>query len=99
MSNDRVFSMDELAGLVEPLLRKYHLQGAKVFGSYARGEASPDSDIDLVIDGGPHFRALNVYALAEDLREASGKDVDAYEVSELGPGELRDSIFREAVDL
>lgn len=99
MPNNQVFSLQELSDFVVPLLRKYNLQSAKVFGSYARGEAQPDSDIDLIIEGGAGFRPLNVYALAEDLREASGKDVDAYEVSELQDGDLAQSILREAVPL
>ncbi len=70
---------------------------ACLFGSYARGDADASSDIDVLLDGDDGFRLLSVYALSEDLRASSGKDVDVYELSELGPGEFRDAVLREAV--
>ena len=75
------------------------LRRALLFGSYARGEAGPDSDIDLIVDGGEGFRPLSVYALGEDVREATGKRVDVFELSEIGEGRFRDSALGEAVAL
>ncbi len=98
MNGDVVCSTNELRGLIVPLVRKYGLRGACLFGSYA-GEADASSDIDVPLDGGVGFRRLSVYALSEDLRASSGKDVDVYELSELDPGEFRDAVLREAVAL
>lgn len=75
------------------------MRRASVFGSYARGEADEDSDIDVLLDGGESFRPINVFAVAEDLYEMSGKDVDVYELSELDAGPFRDTVLREAVAL
>ena len=47
------FSRDELVHSVLPLLKKYHAEQAVLFGSYARQEATAQSDIDLVVIGGP----------------------------------------------
>lgn len=99
MNSDVVYSTNELRGLIVPLVRKYALRGACLFGSYARGDADASSDIDVLLDGGDGFRPLSVYALSEDLRASSGKDVDVYELSELGSGEFRDAVLREAVAL
>lgn len=41
----------------------------------------------------------DVSALAEELRERSGKPVDVYELSELDPGTFRQTVLREAVAL
>lgn len=98
MNSDVVYSTNELRGLIVPLVRKYGLRGACLFGSYAGG-ADASSDIDVLLDGGVGFRRLSVYALSEDLRASSGKDVDVYELSELDPGEFRDAVLREAVAL
>lgn len=98
MNGDVVYSTNELRGLIVPLVRKYGLRGACLFGSYAGG-ADASSDIDVLLDGGDGFRRLSVYALSEDLRASSGKDVDVYELSELDPGEFRDAVLREAVAL
>lgn len=95
MNSGVVYSTNELRDLIVPLVRKYGMRGARLFGSYARG-ADASSDIDVLLDGDGGFRSLSVYALSEDLRASSGKDVDVYELSELGPGEFRDTVLREA---
>ncbi len=38
---------------VEPQLRAFGVAGLHLFGSYARNEASPDSDVDVFIDRAP----------------------------------------------
>lgn len=48
-------SYPELEATIRLLLKKYHAEYALLFGSYARGEATPNSDIDLVVVGGPGF--------------------------------------------
>ena len=70
-----VYSFNELAALIRPLLRQYGMSSAKLFGSYARGEADEGSDIDLLLYGKAGFAPLGVYGLAEDLRRATGKPV------------------------
>ena len=46
MSN-QVYSRDEIHAMVAPILRRYNAAYALLFGSYARNEATPQSDIDL----------------------------------------------------
>lgn len=79
----RIYTKEELRALVCPLLKKYKASNAMIFGSYARGEATEHSDIDLLIIGGQHFRLIDVFAIAEELHECSGKSVDVYELCEL----------------
>ena len=95
----KVYSLNELRAMITSLAKKHGLKKASLFGSYARGEATPSSDIDVLVDGGQDFQPLSVFALAEDLRELSGKEVDVFELSELDEGPFRDTILREAVAL
>ena len=44
-----VMTMNELESVIRALLHKYHAEYALLFGSYARGEATADSDIDVVV--------------------------------------------------
>ena len=92
-----ILTYGEISAIVRPLLVQYGLRGASVFGSYARGEATSSSDIDLLIDGGP--RPLSIYALGERVRESTGKDVDVFELSELDDGPFKDTVLDEAVAL
>lgn len=42
-----------------------------------------NSDIDFIVIGGHAFDPTNIFAIAEDLYEASGKNVDVYEINEI----------------
>ncbi|WP_283170275.1 nucleotidyltransferase family protein [Curtanaerobium respiraculi] len=80
---DTVYTIDEIRGMLVPILARYNASGAVLFGSYARGEATPDSDLDVLVQGGDSFHPTDIFAIAEDLHQASGKRVDVYEASEL----------------
>ena len=56
----------EIETAIRALLKKYHAEYALLFGSYARGEATANSDIDLVVVGGADFRARDIFAFGED---------------------------------
>lgn len=44
-------TLDEIRNLIAPVLELYHVKSAYLFGSYARGEATETSDVDLLTDG------------------------------------------------
>ena len=95
-----VLSLDEIQNIVKALLQKYHAEYALLFGSYARGEATPDSDIDVIIVGGENFTPRNIFALAEDLREMSGRDADVFELREINHGSpFYESVMKEGVKI
>ena len=79
----QIYSQTEIENMVTPLLKKYRAAYALLFGSYARGEANESSDIDLVVVGREDFKPLDVFAIAEELHENSGKPVDVYEIREI----------------
>ena len=96
----QVYSRQELRNMILPLVRKYNASDALLFGSYARNEATPESDIDVIIIGGDRFILTDVLAIAEELYEASGKNVDVYEMCEIKVGSpLYRSIMAEGVSL
>ena len=92
-------SKSDLREIVLPLLRRHGLKAALLFGSYARGEATANSDIDLLVERGDSARPLSVYALGEDVREATGKRVDVFDITELSEGPFKKTVLSEAVAL
>ena len=95
-----VLSQDQLASLILSLLQKYRAQSAILFGSYARQEADAQSDIDLLVIGGPFFRLTDVFALAEELHRSTGKAVDVYELNEIDQqSEFYHTILKEGVKI
>ncbi len=86
----------EIEACIRQLVNRYDAEYALLFGSYARGDATADSDVDVVVVGGPRFRKLNIFAFAEDLRAMTGKDVDAFEICELDAGTpFYETVMRE----
>ena len=66
----------------------------RVFGSVARGEDRPGSDVDLLVRFGPQASLLDQAGLVLDLEELLGVTVDV--VSEAGLGVKHDRILTEA---
>ena len=95
-----VLERDELEAVIRELLRKYHAEYALLFGSYARGEATAASDIDVVVVGGTQFRARDIFAFGEELRQRTRKDVDAFELREVNVGTpFYENVMREGVKI
>lgn len=94
--NTTIYSLDELRAIIRPILEEFGMRSASVFGSYARGEAAGTSDIDMLVDRGD-ARAMSVYGVAESISDATGKEVDIFDVSQLLPGPFRDSALSDAV--
>lgn len=73
----------------------------RVFGSVARGEAEPDSDVDLLVDIGAPARGFAYFGLIEDLRrdlvELLGRRVDIVDSAALRA--MRERVLAEAVAL
>ena len=77
------YTVDDIKKFVYPLLKKYSAKGAILFGSYARGEATGESDIDIMILGGKNFDPTDIFCIADELYDLSGKAVDVYEEREI----------------
>ena len=73
-----VYSMEELKQRIAPVAEKYGLREVYLFGSYARSEATEQSDVDILIDRtGSKIRGMfEMGGLYEDLRASIGKEVD-----------------------
>lgn len=96
--NSRVLTLDYIREQIAPVARKYGVDEIYVFGSYARGEATSDSDVDLLVFGGSNFKLSNIFALAEEIRLILDKEVDVFEINEINVGsEFYDRVMEERV--
>ena len=50
--SDKVYSLDEIKAIATPIAKQYGVAALYLFGSYARGEATPQSDLDFRIEKG-----------------------------------------------
>lgn len=72
-----VYTIEELRHKITPIAQKYDIPAVYIFGSYARGEATADSDVDIMFKReGSKVQGLLMGALYEDLQETLGKGLD-----------------------
>jgi predicted nucleotidyltransferase len=74
---------------------RYGAHNVRVFGSVARGEDTPDSDIDLLVEFEPGRGLLNHAGLIEELEELLGGKVDVASQNGLKP-RIRPRVLDEA---
>jgi predicted nucleotidyltransferase len=80
------------------LATRHGVTRVRVFGSMARGDAGPQSDVDLLVEVGALASAWFPGGLVADLEELLGRRVQV--VTERGLDELlRDRVLKEAVPL
>jgi hypothetical protein len=77
---------------------RHGARNVRVFGSLARGEAGPNSDVDVLVDLEPGRSLLDLGGLLMDLQELLGCRVDV--ATEAGlHWYIRDRVLEEAVAL
>ncbi len=93
--------IEELQGQRDAIMRVAARHGALnlcVFGSVARGEARPDSDVDFLVDMEPGRSLLDLGGLLVELQKLLGRPVDVVTRSGLRE-RIRERVLREAVPL
>ena len=96
----RPYTISEIQKRVKPVAEKYGLPLVYLFGSYARGEANADSDIDLLVEvRGTNALGWAFGGLSNDLEAALETPIDLITVASLEePTDWRGKLhFREAV--
>lgn len=78
------------------IAEKHGVRQIRIFGSVARGDARPDSDVDFLVDVGPKHSAFFPGGLVADLEELLGKHVDVVEPEGIYPP-LKKNILQEAI--
>lgn len=71
---NKVLTSDEISKLVSAVCRQYPVSACYLFGSYAKGKATKDSDVDLLLVS--NVEGIEYYELLGLLEEKLGKKVD-----------------------
>jgi predicted nucleotidyltransferase len=80
---DRIYSVDEIRQRLEPVFASYPVYKATLFGSYARGEATELSDLDIVTDSRGEIDGVHFFAMWSDAEDSVEKRIDMIEAVEL----------------
>ena len=79
-----IYTIDELTQRIAPIAQKYDIPAVYIFGSYARGDATDNSDVDVLIQRkGSKIIGWMIGALYEDLSKSLGKGLDLVTIETL----------------
>ena len=83
---------------IKAIVARHHGRSVAVFGSVARGDERPGSDVDFLVELEPGARPIEILSIGAELEEALGVRVDVGTPQSLREG-LRDVVLAEAVPL
>ena len=92
-----LYSVSDIQRILDPIFTAHGVRRAVLFGSYAKGCATAQSDIDLLVDSG--LRGLSFFGLLESVSSAFRQPVDLIDVTQVEngleiPKEIHDSGVR-----
>ncbi len=86
------YSIEQLKDIISPIARQHGVKRVYLFGSYARGEARKDSDVDLKIEKGKLRSLFQLSGFRLDLEDALNLSVD------LVTNDASDKAFLEGIE-
>jgi predicted nucleotidyltransferase len=93
-----MFALNHIADILKPILEKQGIYKVTVFGSYARGNANPASDIDLMVDSKGGLKGISFFVASDEISKVLPIKSDIYEQREIKEGSaLYNEILREGV--
>ena len=94
-----VLTLYKIKKIIKPILNKYGINNINLFGSYARGEANINSDVDIYCDKGRIKNLIEQGKLEDELEKALNKKVDViFSSSKMDPF-FKEQIMEDMITL
>lgn len=81
--SEKIYTLEEIKLILKNTLKNLPVYSVILFGSYAKNEATNNSDLDFVIDTKEQLMGFKLYSLITKIEEAFNKQVDGFEKSEI----------------
>lgn len=81
---ESVYSVSQIKNKLNPVFRRNNVRKAVLFGSYSKGLATSDSDVDILVDSG--LPGLSFFGLLEDVCQSLDCPVDLIDTEDVVPG-------------
>ena len=91
-----MMSLDEIKKELIPILARYNIKKASIFGSVARGESTNSSDIDILIELSDEASLLDFIEIKMEIEEKLGHNIDLVEFNAIKPA-LKNRILNDQV--
>ncbi|MDR1524909.1 MAG: nucleotidyltransferase family protein [Tannerella sp.] len=96
MTHKGPYTLEEIKRRALPVIEQYGIAKVFLFGSYARGDAKDESDIDVCIEEGRPMSLFDLSGFYLDLQEHLEKNVDVVTMDGI-KGDFRENIEKEWV--
>jgi predicted nucleotidyltransferase len=93
---DKRYTVAEIKNKITNTARRYGIQKAYLFGSYARGDAGPKSDIDICIEKGKLRTLFELSGFCQDLEETLENKVDVVTTANIS-GNFKEQIEKDMI--
>ncbi|HEY2580526.1 MAG TPA: nucleotidyltransferase domain-containing protein [Mucilaginibacter sp.] len=90
--------LEQYRQLILPVLKRYFIRRAAIFGSFAKGKFTVDSDVDLLIEPGKDFTIFNMLKLEEEISDLIKRKVDLVEYNALKPS-IKKEVLLSAIPI
>ena len=81
--SEKIYTINEIKAILSKVLVNMPVYNVILFGSYAKNEATKNSDLDLILDTKDTLIGFKLYSVITKIEEAFNKRVDAYEKTEI----------------
>ena len=88
-----VLSIKQIKDRIKPIIKKHQIKDVYLFGSYSRGEANENSDVDIYCDKGDLRTLYDEVDLIDEFENALGKKVDLVTI-----GSSMQDFFKQQID-
>ena len=78
---DKIYSPQQIKSILRPVFKNHNIKKAVLFGSYAKGEARKNSDVDIMVDSG--LKGLSFFGLLEDVSVSLDKNIDMIDTTQI----------------
>ena len=91
-----IIHVNKLRDMLHPIFEANPVYSATLFGSYAKENATEQSDVDIVIDSRGQLLNMAFYGILDEITERLDKSADLFEMSEIrNPSAVYTSIQKE----
>lgn len=93
-----MLNIESIRDELTPVFKKYDVNSAILFGSYAKNNPRDNSDVDILVDSG--LKGLAFFGLLEDIVTTLDKSVDLIDITQVAPdSRVMDEINRTGVKI
>jgi hypothetical protein len=91
-------NIEKLKKQITPVLEKYGVRRASLFGSSARGQDTEDSDIDILVELGEKGGLFTLASLKRELEQETGAEVDLLTFNSINPL-LKEDVLKDELSI